>query len=208
VDQIIHIFRKDIRRHWREIALSLATLGAFAWNEPSQWAPKQFDEYPGRLIFSQWFTPMVLIGWFLLIVRVVHEEVPASDRQFWVTRPYDWKKLLTAFSTLRCRSPLMRRSFMVSTIAGETTCPPREDQKEAPPGTIFSTVNGSSGSAPAELGISPVTVSSLDLRLWSRTQEDLRPRLCPGTPLTFSIPEEKMRMGSELNVDGLRLADY
>jgi hypothetical protein len=112
------------------------------------------------------------------------------------------------FSTLRCRSPLMRRSFMVSTIAGETTCPPREDQKEAPPGTIFSTVNGSSGSAPAELGISPVTVSSLDLRLWSRTQEDLRPRLCPGTPLTFSIPEEKMRTGSELNVDSLRLADY
>jgi hypothetical protein len=89
---------------------------------------------------------------------------------------------------------------MVSTIGGETTCPAREDQKEAPSGTIFSTVNGSSGSAPAELGISPVTVSSLDLRLWSRTQEDLRPRLCPGTPLTFSIPEEKMRMGSELNV--------
>jgi hypothetical protein len=96
VDHIIHIFRKDIRRHWREIALSLATLGAFAWNEPSQWAPQRFDEYPVRLFFSDWFTPMVLIGWFLLIVRVVHEEVLASDRQFWVTRPYDWKKLLTA----------------------------------------------------------------------------------------------------------------
>src|SRR5580692_1136732 len=39
---------------------------------------------------------MVLIGWFLLIVRVVHEETLAGDRQFWITRPYDWKKLLTA----------------------------------------------------------------------------------------------------------------
>jgi hypothetical protein len=76
--------------------LSFATLGAFAWNEPSQWAPQRFDEYPVRLFFSDWFTPMVLIGWFLLIVRVVQEEVLASDRQFWVTRPYDWKKLLTA----------------------------------------------------------------------------------------------------------------
>jgi hypothetical protein len=504
VDQIIHIFRKDIRRHWREIALSLATLAAFAWNEPSLWGPQRLDEYPGRLIFSRWFTPMVLIGWFLLIVRVVHEEVLAGDRQFWVTRPYDWKKLLTAkalflvvfvnvplfiaqmvllsragfrptgyltgllylqllwiltlilplitlatvtssfgqaalvaigillgmigvaalfsvatiqrlttanwipvwlpstikvcayavivfvlvwqyarrrtqqsrllliaaaaavlvvpsppdmfpaseypqpsagqqrvvqfafdpakpkredtrpkekkvilqipllvsgiaqssavhidgtmveidapggmhwnsgwfrssdflppdrpfvdvlfsldnvffeqvkassarvhisfaltafqaketrritaaarefavpggalcaivrdgYGAIECRSALTRPFFMVSMIAGETTCPPREDQKEAPPGTIFSTVNWSSGSAPPELGISPVTVSSLDLRLWSRTQEDLRPRLCPGTPLTFSIPEEKMRMGSELNINGLRLADY
>jgi hypothetical protein len=96
VHQIIHIFRKDVRRHWREIVLSLATLGAFAWNEPRLWEPHRFDEYPVRLIFSQWFTPMVLIGWFLLIVRLVHEEVLAGDRQFWVTRPYDWKKLLTA----------------------------------------------------------------------------------------------------------------
>jgi len=76
VDQIIHIFRKDIRRHWPEIALSLATLGAFAWNEPSQWAPQRFDEYPVRLIFSHWFTPMVLIGWFLLIV-------PLFTRRSW-----------------------------------------------------------------------------------------------------------------------------
>jgi hypothetical protein len=504
VDQIVHIFRKDIRRHWREIALSLATLAAFAWNEPSLWGPQRFDEYPVRLIFSGWYTPMVLIGWSLLIVRVVHEEPLVGDRQFWVTRPYDWKKLLTAkalflvffvnlplfivqmvllsragfrptgyltgllyvqllwiltlilplitlatitsslvqailvvlgillgmsavdelfsvhaiqrltvanwipvwlpstikvgayavivfvlvwqyarrrtqqsrllliaaaaavlvvpsppdtfpksqypqpsagqqppvqfafdpakpkredtrpkekkvilqipllvsgiaqssavhidgtmveieatggmrwnsgwfrssdflpsdrpfvdvlfsldnaffehvkassaglhisfaltvfqaketrrittaagefavpggalcaidrdgFSALRCRSPLTRPFLVVSTIAGETTCPPREDMKAAPPGTVFSVVEWNPAPAPAELGISPVTVSSLDLRLWSRTQEELRPRLCPGTPLTFSIPEEKMRMGSELNVDSLRLADY
>jgi hypothetical protein len=30
MNQIIHIFRKDMRRHWREIALSLAILAAFA----------------------------------------------------------------------------------------------------------------------------------------------------------------------------------
>jgi hypothetical protein len=502
VHQIIHIFRKDVRRHWREIVLSLATLGAFAWNEPRLWEPHRFDEYPVRLIFSQWFTPMVLIGWFLLIVRLVHEEVLAGDRQFWVTRPYDWKKLLTAkalflvvflnlplfivqmvllsnagfkptgyltgllylqllwiltlilplitlatitsslvqailvvlgilvgmigvaalfsvhaiqrltvanwipvwlpstikacayavvvfvlvwqyarrrtqqsrllliaaaaavlvvpsppdtfpkseypqpsagqqppvqfafdpvkpkrednrpkekkvilqipllvsgiaqsstvdingamveveapggmrwnsgwfrsgdflppdrpsvdilfslddaffeqvkaspakvhisfaltvsqaketrritaaagefavpggalcaidrdgFSTLRCRWALTRPFFMLSMIAGETTCPPRENDKAVPPGAIFSAGNGNWKSAPAELGISPVTVSSLDLRSW--TQEDLRPHLCPGTPLTFSIPEEKMRVRGELNIDGLQLADY
>ena len=87
MDQIVHIFRKDIRRHWREIALSLATLAAFAWNEASLWGLQRFDGYRGRLIFSQWYTPMVLIGWFLLIVRVVHEEVLPGDRQFWVNCP-------------------------------------------------------------------------------------------------------------------------
>jgi hypothetical protein len=506
VDQIIHIFRKDIRRHWREIALSLATLGAFAWNEPGQWAPQRFAEYPVRLIFSQWYTPMVLIGWFLLIVRVVHEEVLAGDRQFWVTRPYDWKKLLTAkalflvffvnlplfivqmvllsragfrptgyltgllyvqllwiltlilplitlatitstlvqvilvllgivlgqsivaelfsaktiqrltaanwipvwlpstinvcayavivfvlvwqyarrrtqqsrllliaaaaavlvvpsrppesfpaseypppsaglrppvqfafdpdkpnfegtppdknkvriripllvsgiaqssvgnidgtmveieapggmrwnsgwlrssdmllperpsidvlfsvdrtffeqvkststrvhisfalaefpaketrritaaagefavpsgalcaidsvvdYRSLRCRSPLTRPFLVVSTIAGETTCPPREDLKAAPPGTVFSGVIWNPAAGRAELGISPVTISSIDLRLWSRTQEDLRPRLCPGTPLRFSIPDGERRTRGELNIDDLRLGDY
>jgi hypothetical protein len=505
VDQIVHIFRKDIRRHWREIALSLATLAAFAWNEPSLWGPQRVDEYPVRLIFSGWYTPMVLIGWSLLIVRVVHEEPLVGDRQFWVTRPYDWKKLLTAkalflvfffnlplfivqmvllskagfrptgyltgllyvqllwiltlilplitlatitstlvqailvvlgillgqtavaalfsvhaihrltvanwipvwlpptinvcayavivfvlvwqyarrrtqqsrllliaaaaavllvpsppksfpaseypppsagqyqpvqfafdparpnfegtrpdknkvriripllisgiaqssagnidgttveieapggmrwnsgwlrssdvllpelpsidvlfsvdstffeqvkststrvhisfalaefpaketrritaaagefavpsgvlcaidsveyYRSLRCRSPLTGPFLVVSTIAGETTCPPREDLKAAPPGTVFSGVNWNRAAARGELGISPVTISSIDLRLWSRTQEDLRPRLCPGTPLTFSILDGERRTRGELNIDGLRLGDY
>ena len=504
MDQIIHIFRKDVRRHWREIALSLAILAAFAWNEPSQWIPPRLDDHPLRLIFSGWLTPMVLIGWFLLIVRVVHEEVLAGDRQFWVTRPYDWKKLLTAkalflvvfvnlpllivqmvllsragfrltdyltgllylqllwiltlilplitlatvtssfgqavlvalgillgmigvaalfsmetiqrltvaswisawlpstikacayavivfvlvwqyarrqtrqsrllliaaaaavlivpsppntfpaseyaqpsaeqqppvqfafdparpkmedtlpqknkvsiripllvsgiaqnsavniegtlveieapgglrwnsgwfrssdfllpdrpftdlrfsvdsvffeqttssparvhisfalaalqaketrrttaatgefavpgealcaidrdgFSALQCRSPLTRPFLVVSTLADETTCPPGEDEKAAPPGTVFSAVNRNWESAPAEFGISPVKVFSLELFRWSRTRDDSHARLCPGTPLTFSLPGEKSRTRGELNIDRLRLADY
>jgi hypothetical protein len=40
MDQILHVFRKDVRRHWREIVLSIAILTAFAWNEPSQWMPQ------------------------------------------------------------------------------------------------------------------------------------------------------------------------
>ena len=34
MDQVLHVFRKDIRRHWREIVLSIAILTAFAWSEP------------------------------------------------------------------------------------------------------------------------------------------------------------------------------
>jgi hypothetical protein len=45
------------------------------------------------------------------------------------------------YRSLRCRSALTRPFLVVSTIAGETTCPPREDLKAAPPGTVFSGVN-------------------------------------------------------------------
>ena len=96
MDQILHVFRKDIRRHWREIVLSIAILTAIAWSEPSQWMPPRSPETALRMLLHQWLTPMVAIGWLFLIVRVVHGESLVGDRQFWVTRPYRWKKLLTA----------------------------------------------------------------------------------------------------------------
>lgn len=96
MDQILHVFRKDIRRHWREIVLSIAILTAFAWNVPSQWMPQRSPETVLRMLLHQWLTPMVAIVWLFLIVRVVHGESLVGDRQFWVTRPYQWKRLLAS----------------------------------------------------------------------------------------------------------------
>jgi hypothetical protein len=39
---------------------------------------------------------LTVIGWWLLIARVVHAETLVGDRQFWITRPYEWQKLLAA----------------------------------------------------------------------------------------------------------------
>ena len=96
MDQVIHIFRKDVCRHWIEIALSSAILVLFAWNEPSKWVPRPFSESIFRDMFSGWLAPIVTIGWLFLILRVVHAESLVGDRQFWITRPYEWKKLLAA----------------------------------------------------------------------------------------------------------------
>lgn len=96
MNQIINIFRKDFRQHWYVIVLPLAILVAFAWNEPGLWVPQgtplpqHLREYSGLL------PPLVVIGWMILIVRVVQGESLVGDRQFWITRPYEWKKLLTA----------------------------------------------------------------------------------------------------------------
>jgi hypothetical protein len=109
---------------------------------------------------------------------------------------------------LRCRSPLKTPFLVVSARAEETTCSLGEDEKTMRPETMFYSSTWSRNSGPAEPGISPVTLFDLRFSNWSRISEDFRARLCPGTPLTFSILEEGQHTQSELTIDGLRLADY
>jgi hypothetical protein len=60
MDQILHVFRKDARRHWPEILLSIAILSAYAWNEPGRWRETyMFSTLHERLV------EMVVIGWFI-----------------------------------------------------------------------------------------------------------------------------------------------
>lgn len=90
--QIVHIFRKDVRCYWPEVAITVAMLVAFAWVEPKQWMRQEFR--PDIQLLAQLLVALVPVGWAFLIVRLVHEESLVGDRQFWVTRPYRWKKLL------------------------------------------------------------------------------------------------------------------
>jgi hypothetical protein len=94
--QTLRIFRKDARHHWPEILLSLVLLILYCWKEVR-------DEYPERFYSSvsiiPWldFVPILLpVAWFLLIVRLVQDESLVGDRQWWVTKPYQWPSLLTA----------------------------------------------------------------------------------------------------------------
>src|SRR5439155_3795138 len=94
--QVLHILKKDIRRHWPEILLSLAVLAAYVWNEPDQWVPRELSENRLRNFLTGALTVTVVVSWCMLVVRVVQGEKLVGDRQFWVTKPYDWKKLLAA----------------------------------------------------------------------------------------------------------------
>jgi len=103
--QILHIFVKDVRRFWPEISLSVAITAAFAWYYPYQWTgadhmhavmgnhllvPYTAQFLGGIIIY------LVPVSWWLFISRVVHAERLVGDRQFWLTRPYEWKNLLAA----------------------------------------------------------------------------------------------------------------
>lgn len=95
MSQVLHIFRKDVRHHWPEILLSLALLIAYAVEQPRTWTGQPIEN---RLLsFLLGFLPaLMVLSWGFLIVRVVQGETLVGDRQFWVTRPYQWPKLLLA----------------------------------------------------------------------------------------------------------------
>jgi hypothetical protein len=42
------------------------------------------------------FVILMPLSWWLLIERIVHAETLIGDKQFWITRPIDWKSLLSA----------------------------------------------------------------------------------------------------------------
>jgi hypothetical protein len=104
--QILHILAKDSRHFWPEILISLALLGTFVWIEPSTWL-LQAGLYAmggggwtcpsdGAAFLAALLPLFIVVSWWLLIARVGHAEALVGDRQFWVTRPYEWKKLLAA----------------------------------------------------------------------------------------------------------------
>ena len=79
----------------------MAIMAAFAWYEVRGWV------LDGDLVYGLrgWFgfqflsglvAPLVPISWAFVIVRVIQGESLVGDRQFWITRPYEWKKLLAA----------------------------------------------------------------------------------------------------------------
>jgi len=93
--QTLHIFAKDVRRFYPEILISLAVTFFFLKYYPQQWGA------PGiGYLWLSWLpgaiATLLVVGWWVLITRVIHAESLVGERQFWVTRPYRWSSLLAA----------------------------------------------------------------------------------------------------------------
>ncbi len=99
MNQVLHIFKKDVRRHYLEILLSLAFLALFIRRQLYFWPEGRFSVDVRSLLFGQLtriISPILLVFWVFLIVRVIQTESLVGDRQWWVTKPYEWEKLLLA----------------------------------------------------------------------------------------------------------------
>jgi hypothetical protein len=128
--QMLHIFAKDSRQFWPEILICLALVAAFIWIYPSSWlVGNTLSAVAGgdfvRALFEQYLGGilklLIPVSWWLLIARVIHAEALVGDRQFWLTRPYEWKKLLGAkalFLLVFLYLPLLTAQFLLLFIAG------------------------------------------------------------------------------------------
>ena len=99
--QILHIFQKDARKHWLEILISLSLLALYTRHQSPLW-PQSLVYWQPHVstvflsITSGLITPALVLFWGSLILRVVQDETLVGDRQWWVTKPYVWWKLLPA----------------------------------------------------------------------------------------------------------------
>jgi hypothetical protein len=93
--QALHIFKKDVRQLWFEIAITLIVTAAFAFIGARRgfWLD---DPGANRSVAWSMVQLMLPLAWWILIARVVYGEILPGDRQFWITRPYRWTSLLGA----------------------------------------------------------------------------------------------------------------
>src|SRR5207253_7631087 len=93
--QTLHIFKKDVRHLWFEIAVAITVVAAFTFTGARR-ALWLVDPVTNRT--AAWTMVLILLplAWWTLIARVIHDEALTGDRQFWITRPYSWKSLLGA----------------------------------------------------------------------------------------------------------------
>src|SRR5579863_9384500 len=97
--QALHIFKKDARHLWMEIAVVLVATGLLVLTSTQQQYWLQSARLPQNIaaILVSYLLP---IAWWVLTVRGIHGETLVGDEEFWPTRPYSWRSLLGAKALL------------------------------------------------------------------------------------------------------------
>jgi hypothetical protein len=92
MSQLWHIFKKDMRGLWAELAVFLGSLIlaclSFTFAVPLPPPYLEVDAWAGEVL--------VLMAACFLIARLVHAETISGGNHFWLTRPYRWPALLGA----------------------------------------------------------------------------------------------------------------
>jgi len=89
MQQAWHIFLKDTRYLYREIAALFALAVIFAWMSHSSAIARTGDT-------AEALEVLYAVAIAYIIARLIHAESIPGENQFWITRPYRWTSLLTA----------------------------------------------------------------------------------------------------------------
>ena len=113
--QALLILRKDVRHLWPQIAVFWAMVAGHAYI---------YAVTPGNPKIALFLTmpALVLIGACVyLIGALVHEDALIGDRQFWLTRPFDWRSFLAGkvlFAVVFMALPILVAQIVVTTVSG------------------------------------------------------------------------------------------
>ncbi len=88
--ETVALFRKDVRRFRMQLAGLLGLMAIFGWMDAVLPRRREFQAFP--FFFELLF---LIAGWYLTVM-VVHQEALPGDRQYWITRPISWARLLLA----------------------------------------------------------------------------------------------------------------
>ncbi|MGC2621490.1 MAG: hypothetical protein WA414_20775 [Acidobacteriaceae bacterium] len=97
-----HIFAKDTRHLTWEVVVSVALTAGFAWFYPyifmpQAWIAQRHVAYPETMgVIGGFLITFAPVAWWVLLTRLVQIESLVGDRQWWITKPYEWGDLLTA----------------------------------------------------------------------------------------------------------------
>ena len=89
MNMMLAIFRKDVRRFWWEITITMGVVAALAWQDINR-----YDYIPGQM--ESLLNLLVGAAWAYLIAVVIQQESLVGDKQFWLTRPIPRASLVAA----------------------------------------------------------------------------------------------------------------
>lgn len=113
---------------------------------------------------------------------------------------------------MRCFFPLRTPALLIRVQQQDLTCPPPPQAFALPEGSTGYAVTAYSNTPQAEFGITPVQVSRLAEwdwgGGWSGESFLFHLGVCPGTRMDMGTLSEVRSMRTEIEIDGIRLADY
>lgn len=89
MEQIWHIFKKDLRRLWPQVLATLILLAWFAFMD----GRRSDAVLPAA---EGWLNLLLPFTWIYLLGLFIVEDPLVGDRQFWVTTPCSWRSLFGA----------------------------------------------------------------------------------------------------------------
>ena len=118
--QLLHIFKKDLRRLW---PLALICWSMVALHASHRWLLlAHLLNAPLKVVMgTEMFAGLTPLFWWFLLVFLIHQEPLCGDRQFWITRPYSRWSLLGAkllFVAVAIQIPVLLSDAFLLSSAG------------------------------------------------------------------------------------------